>query len=174
MEEKQALTEEQRLLQERSAEKTRRVFFLFLIGIAAVGCLFVALALVRPHRTGVVTRVGRVSQYTVHTGTGRHRAGHKRYSANVRVQVKDTREQETVYYRVRDLDMIPQVGDEVAFSYSLLIGGNSPYPELWAVWIGVALLLMDGLALAGYLAAVRRKQAREYAEELAREAGERA
>ena len=143
------------------APQSRKVFFYFLIGIAAVGLLFVALAVLRPHTTGIVTRVGRISQYGVHSGTGKHRTEHKRFRSDVKVQVKGTNEKETVYYRVKDPSYIPQVGDEVQFSYSWLIGGNTPYPELWAIWMGLILLALDGTAFVGYLVVAHKKRQRE-------------
>jgi hypothetical protein len=136
----------------------RKVFLWFLVGIAAVGILFVGLAVLRPYKTGVVTRVGRISQYVVHSGKGRRRGGHKRYRSDVKVLVKGTDEKETVYYRVKDPSYIPQVGDEIQFSYSWLIGGCTPYPEYWAIWMGLILLALDGTVFVGYILVARKKK----------------
>gem|GEM_PF-5738319 len=129
--------------------RNKRIFFGFLLGIAAVGCLFLAFSLLRPHSIGVVLSVGRVSQVTAHSGKGIHRSEHVRLAADVKVQVKGTSRRETVYYRVPNASYLPQVGDEVAFANSWLVG-NTPYPELWAVWMGIALLGLDALAVLGY------------------------
>lgn len=158
MEDRRIDLEAQRPALTPDVQHNRKVFFWFLVGIAAVGILFVALAVLRPHKTGVVTRVGRISQYEVHTGRGRHRRGHKRYRSDVKVQVKGTDEKETVYYRVKDPSYIPQVEDEVQFSYSWLIGGCTPYPEYWAIWMGLILLGLDGTAFVGYVLVARKKK----------------
>lgn len=132
------------------------VIFYFLVGIAAVALFLLAFSLLIPHRTGVVTAVGRVSSYTVHTGTGRHSAGHTRYASEVKVQVKGTGERQTVHYRVDTPAQIPAVGDEIEFAdYPLT--GNGPYPEIWAVELGAIMLALDGAVAAGYLIWKRRK-----------------
>ncbi len=158
MEDRRNGLEEQRPTGTPDARQSRKVFFWFLAGIAAVGLLFVTLAVLRPHKTGTVTRVGRISQYVVHTGTGRHRSGHIRYRSDIKVQVKGTNEKETVYYRVKDPSYIPQVGDEIQFSYSWLIGGCTPYPEYWAIWMGLILLALDGTVLVGYILIARKEK----------------
>ena len=136
----------------------QKVLYGFLIGIAAVGCLFVLLALAKPHRTGVVTSVGRVSEYGYRTGMGRHAAKGGRFAADVQVRVKGTGETETVYYRTGSREAIPQVGDEVEFAYSLGVG-NAPYPQMWAMYTGAILL---GLDLIVFLVCqvIRRRQRR--------------
>ena len=74
------------------------------------------------------------------------------------ILVKGTDEKETVYYRVKDLSYIPQVGDEIQFSYSWLIGGCTPYPEYWAIWMGLILLALDGTVFVGYILVARKKK----------------
>ena len=160
MEDKRILTEEQRRKQRDMNDRARRVFSLFLIAMAAVGLLFVIIPFLKPHQTGVVTYVSRVTQQTGHSGTGIHRTTYKRFASNVRVQVKGTSEKETVHYRVRDEDMIPAVGDEIEFSRSLLVGCE-PYPAWWAIWTGVFLLGLVAVALLGYLIARRRQALNE-------------
>ena len=137
------------------------IVFYFLTGIAAVALFFIAFALLIPHRTGVVTAVGRVSSYTVRTGTGRHSAGHTRYASEVKVQVKSTGERQTVHYRVDKPERIPSVGDEIEFAdYPLT--GNGPYPEIWAVELGAVMLALDAVAAAIYLIWKRRKDDEAY------------
>ena len=126
------------------------VFRAFLIGIAVVGCLFLALALLKPHQTGVVVSVGHVSSYTARTGRGIHASKHRRYAADVRVRVAGSANTETVYYRVGRVEALPSVGDEVTFADSFLVG-NTPYPQMWAVRMGLLLLGLDLAALIVFL-----------------------
>ena len=156
MDEQRQLTEEQRRKQRDMTDRSRWVFSVFLISMAALGLLFVIIPFLKPHQTGVVTYVRRITQQTGHTGTGIHRTTYKRFASNVRVQVKGTSEKETVHYRVKNRDMIPAVGDEIEFSHSLLVGCE-PYPAWWAIWTGVFLLGLVGVALLGYLIAHHRK-----------------
>ncbi len=140
--------------------RKKKVFYGFIIGIAAVGCLFVLLALAKPYKTGVVTSVGRISEYSYRSGMGRHAERRGRYGADVRVLVKDTNQTETVYYRTGSPDAIPQVGDEVKFAYSFGVG-NAPYPQMGAVNTGVALLGLDLIVYLSYLITVRRQRRRQ-------------
>ena len=135
----------------------KKVFYGFIIGIAAVGCLFVLLALAKPHRTGIVTSVGHISERTYRTGMGRHAEKRGRYSADVRVRVKDTDQTETVYYRTGSREAIPQVGDEIEFAYTIGVG-NAPYPQMGAVYTGAALLGLDLVVFLSYLIITRRRQ----------------
>lgn len=128
----------------------------FLVGIAAVALFLLAFSLLIPHRTGIVTAVGRISPYTVRTGTGRHSAGHTRYASTVKVRVVDTGERQTVYYRVDKPERIPNVGDEIEFA-DYPFTGNGPYPEIWAVELGAIMLALDAAAFAVYLIWKRRK-----------------
>ena len=150
-------SEETKQNRQRDAQRTRKIFYWFIIGIAAVGCLFVVSALLKPHKTGVVTNVGRIRTYQTTTGRGRHRAKHTKYAADVKVRVKDSAETETVYYRVGNPDRIPAVGDEIEFGYSLA-AGNTPYPEMGAVWVGIAILGADAAAFLAHLLAKRRRK----------------
>ena len=143
------------------AAKTRKIFFIFLIAIAAVACLILALNLLRPHRTGTVVSVGRISSRTIHTGVGKNAREHNGYAANVKVRVKGSSEQVTVYYSGR-LSDIPQEGDEVQFGSSLT-GGYSPYPERWALELGLYMLGADLLVWLGYLFYRWRQQRRKAA-----------
>ena len=116
-----------------------RIFHSFIIGIAVVGLLFVAWALIRPHHTGVVTRLGHIGTATHTSGTGRHRHTRQGYSADVRIRLKDTGETVTVHYRVGRKESIPAEGDEVdVANYALT--GYGPYPEKWAVEMGLIIL----------------------------------
>ena len=146
----------QKSSQAQNAQRSKKTFFWFLIGIALLGCLFLAFSLLRPHRTGVVTNVGHITTQTAHTGTGIHRVEHKKYAADVRVKVKGTDERETVYYRTGNYAEFPEVGDEIEFAHSLLVG-NTPYPEKWAVRAGISLLVMDAAVYVVYLLVQRRK-----------------
>ena len=136
--------------------QSHRTFFCFIIGIAIVGLLFVGWALLRPHQTGVVTYVGHIGTATHTSGTGRHRHTRKGYSANVKVRLKDTSETVTVHYRVGKKESIPAEGDEVEVANYALIG-YGPYPEKWAVKMGLIMLGIDALVFAGYLIIQRRK-----------------
>ncbi len=137
--------------------QAKKVFFLFLIGVAAVGVLLTAFSFLLPHRTGVVTYVGRVSRYTAHSGVGKNSSEHTRFAADVRVRVKGSSETATVYYREGDPENIPKVGDEIEFAdYPLT--GNGPYPQAWAVKTGLFVLGLDALAYTGYLIAALRKK----------------
>ena len=139
--------------------QSHRTFFCFLIGIAVVGLLFVAWALLRPHHTGVVTRVGHICTATHTTGTGRHRHTHNGYSADVKVRLKNTGETVTVHYRVGRKESIPSEGDEVEVA-NYALTGYGPYPEKWAVEMGLILLGGDALVYAGYLIIRRRRMER--------------
>ena len=135
---------------------SHRAFFGFIIGIAVVGVLFVAWALLRPHHTGVVTRVGRISTTTHTSGTGRHRHARRGFSADVKVRLKDTGETVTVHYRVGKQESIPADGDEVEVA-NYALTGYGPYPEKWAVKLGLLMLGIDALVFAGFLVFQRRK-----------------
>ena len=135
---------------------SHRTFFGSIIGIAVVGVLFVAWALLRPHHTGVVIRVGRVGTVTHTSGSGRHRHTREGYSADVKVRLKDTGETVTVYYRVGKRESIPAEGDEVEVANHALTG-YGPYPQKWAVKLGLIMLGVDALVLVGYLIIQRRK-----------------
>ena len=133
-----------------------RTFFYFIIGIAIVGLLFLAWALLRPHHTGVVSRVGHIGTATHTSGTGRHRHTRKGYSADVKVRLKDTGEIVTVHYRVGRKESIPAEGDEVEVA-NYALTGYGPYPEKWAVEMGLIMLGGDALVYVGYLIIQRRK-----------------
>ena len=135
---------------------SHRAFFGFIIGIAVVGVLFVAWALLRPHHTGVVIRVGHVGTVTHTSGSGRRRHAREGYSADVKVRLKDTGETVTVYYRVGKRESIPAEGDEVEVANHALTG-YGPYPQKWAVKMGLIMLGVDALVLVGYLIIQRRK-----------------
>ena len=142
--------------------RSLKTFFVFMICFAAVGLFFIASALLNPHKTAVVVDTGRISTYTSTTGRGRHRAEHTRYKADVKVRVKDTSEIVTVYYRVRSPESIPSNGDEIQFANSMLVG-NTPYPQMWAVWTGVVLTGVAAILYVGYLIARYRKSKKHYA-----------
>ena len=142
--------------------RSLKTFFVFMICFAAVGLFFIASALLNPHKTAVVIDTGRISTYTSTTGRGRHRAEHTRYKADVKVRVKDTSEIATVYYRVRSPESIPSNGDEIQFANSMLVG-NTPYPQMWAVWTGVALTSVAVILYAGYLISKYRKSKKQEA-----------
>ena len=136
-----------------------KTFFYFIVGIAVVGLLFVAWALLRPHHAGVVTRVGRIGTTTHTSGTHGHRRIRKSYSADVKVRLADTGESVTVHYRVGRKESIPAEGDDVEVAdYALT--GYGPYPEKWAVKMGLIMLGVDALVYAGYLIARRRSTRR--------------
>ena len=147
---------EARPSQAQSAPKSRKIFYCFLIAIAAVGILFVAVSLLRPHQTGVVTYVGRIGRYTFHSGVGKNAGRRVRYKSDVKVRIRDSSQITTVYYRVKDPADIPELGDEIEFSNHWLVG-NQPYPQMGAVWTGIALLGADLLVYAGFLLADRRR-----------------
>lgn len=139
---------------------SNKVFLYFVIGIAVVGLLITAWALLRPHKTGVVVSVGHIGSATLQSGVGKNRNIHKGYSATVKVRVKDTGEIAKVYYRVGRAESIPSVGDEIEFAEYMLTG-NGPYPETWAVKLGIIMMGLDALVYVGYLAATwRRRSAR--------------
>ena len=142
--------------------RSLKTFFVFMICFVAVGLFFIASALLNPHKTAVVVDTGRISTYTSTTGRGRHRAEHTRYKADVKVRVKDTSEIVTVYFRVRSPESIPSNGDEIQFANSMLVG-NTPYPQMWAVWTGVALTGVAAILYVGYLIARYRKSKKHYA-----------
>ena len=146
--------------QARNTRRSNRVFFGFLIGIAAVGCLFLAFLLV-PHKTGIVTSVGRVGEHAWYSGVGRHKSKNQGFSADIQVRVKDSTEMVTVHYRVGNELDIPLAGEEIEFAdYPLT--GYGPYPQMWAVKMGALLLGADALVYGGYLiAAYRKKQKAE-------------
>lgn len=127
----------------------RPIIIYFLLSIAIVALFFIAFSTLIPHRTATVISAGRISQYTAHSGTGKNRRAHKRYGSDIRVRVKDSGETETVYYRVADPRNIPDVGDEIEFA-SYPLTGNGPYPQMWAVWLGVIMLGLDGIAAVLY------------------------
>ena len=133
-----------------------RTFFCFIIGIAVVGLLFVTWALLRAHHTGVVTRVGRIGTATHTSGTGRHRHTRKGYSADVKVRLRDTGETVTVHYRVGRRESIPAEGDEVEVA-NYALTGYGPYPEKWAVEMGLIMLGVDALVIIGYWMVRRRR-----------------
>lgn len=135
---------------------SHRIFFRFIIGIAVVALLFVAWALLRPHHTGIVTRVGHIGTTTHTSGTGRHRHARKGYSADVKVRLKDTGETVAVHYRVGRKESIPAEGDEVEVA-NYALTGYGPYPEKWAVEMGLIMLGIDAMVYAGYLIVRRRK-----------------
>ncbi len=135
--------------------RSNRTFLCFVIGIAVVGLLFVTWALLRPHHTGVVTRVGHIGTTTHTTGTGRHRHAQKGYAADVKVRLQDTGESVTVHYRVGRRESIPLEGDAVEVAEYALTG-YGPYPEKWAVKLGLIMLGIDALVFAGYLIIRRR------------------
>ena len=128
-------------------QRARKTFFIFLAAIAAVGLLFAVSSVIKPHRSGTVVFVGHVSQPSSHTGIGRHSVKHHTYSSDVKVRVKDSSETVTVYYRVGRASDIPEVGDEVEFAHSVLIG-NVPYPQIWALKLGLYMLGLDLLVFA--------------------------
>lgn len=136
--------------------QSHRTFFCFLIGIAFVGLLFVVWALLRPHHTAVVTRVGHIGTATHTSGTGRHRHTYKGYSADVKARIVDTGETVTVYYRVGKRESIPAEGDEVEVA-NYALTGYGPYPQKWAVEMGLILLGIDALVFIGYLLIQQRK-----------------
>lgn len=133
-----------------------RIFHSFIIGIAVVGLLFVAWALIRPHHTGVVTRLGHIGTATHTSGTGRHRHTRQGYSADVRIRLKDTGETVTVHYRVGRKESIPAESDEVEVA-NYALTGYGPYPEKWAVEMGLIILGIDALVYVGYLIMQRRQ-----------------
>ncbi len=134
----------------------KTIFFAFLIGLAVVGCLFLAF-LLAPHKTGIVTSGGRVSSHTWYSGVGRHKSKNSGYASDVRVRIRDTGETVTVHYRVGNALDIPQVGEEVQVAdYPLT--GYGPYPEMWAVKMGALVLGVDMLLYIGYLVAAYRKK----------------
>lgn len=135
-----------------------RTFYCFIIGIAVVGLLFVARALLRPHHTGVVTRVGHIGTATHTSGSGIHRHTHNGYSADVKVRLKDTGETVTVHYRMGKRESIPAKGDEVEVADHALTG-YAPYPQKWAVEMGLILLGIDALVFVGYRIVQRRRMA---------------
>ena len=62
----------------------------------------------------------------------------------------------TVHYRVGRKESIPAEGDEVdVANYALT--GYSPYPEKWAVEMGLIILGIDALVYVGYLSMQRRQ-----------------
>lgn len=130
-------------------ERSRKVFLLLVLLAAVAGVFLIVSAVFAPHKTGIVTRVGRITTREVSSGVGRHRSTHERYASDVKVRVKDTSETETVYYRVKNIESIPQVGDEIQFGYSLAVG-NVPYPQMWAVWVGVFLLGLAAVLFGGF------------------------
>lgn len=133
-----------------------RTFYYFIIGIAIVGLLFVVWALLRPHHTGVVSSIGRIGTTTHTSGRGRHRHARKGFSADVKVRLKDTGETVTVHYRVGKKESIPAEGDEVEVA-NYALTGYGPYPEKWAVEMGLIMLGIDALVFVGYLIVQRRK-----------------
>ena len=139
------------------ANKSRKVFYYFLIGIAAVGLWFVASALLQHHQTGVVTRIGRISTTSHHVGVGKNAHDVKGWNAEVQVRAKDTGETVTVHYRVGRRESIPQEGDEIEFYNDLLVE-YQPYPQMWAVKMGIALLGADLAVYTGFLIYNARKK----------------
>lgn len=133
-----------------------RVFYWLLIAFAAVGILCIGITLLRPHYTGTVLSAGRVTTGTARHGIGKNVNIRKFYSADVKVRRTDTGEVITVYYRAPSADNFPQAGDEVEFANTLLVG-YQPYPQMWAVWLGLAILGGDLLVYLGFLIARRRK-----------------
>ena len=131
-----------------------KTFYLFLIGIAAVGIVFLAFALLLPRHTGTVTRVGRISAHTDSWGRGRHRHARTVYASDVRVRPDGASGEETVYYRVSDPSAIPAEGDRV--TYARTLAGYTPYPEPWAVRTALLLLGADALVWGVSLIARRR------------------
>ena len=147
-------------IEKTEAEKSRKVFYYFLIGIAAVGLFFLANALIRVHQTGIVTFVGRISTTSHHVGVGKNAHDVNGWSANVRVRVKDTGETVTVHYRVGRRESIPQEGDEIEFYYDLLTE-YQPYPQMWEVKMGIVMLSADLAVYIGYLIYNARKKRKE-------------
>ena len=141
--------------------QNKKVFLLLVLLSTVVGIFFIASALLNPHKAGIVTNVGRISIQTSTSGTGRNRSKRSNYAADVKVRDKITSEIVTVYYRVRNVESIPETGDEIQFGYSLVIGGYTPYPQMWAVWTGVFLLGLSAILFGGYLIGKQRKNRTE-------------
>lgn len=141
-------------------ERSRKVFLRLVLLAAVAGAFLIVSALFNPHKTGIVTSVGRITTYKASTGVGKHRSEFTKYASDVKVRVKDTSDTERVYYRVRDLESIPQVGDEIKFAHSFAVG-NVPYPQMWAVWTGVFLMGLAGVLFGGYKIDEFRKNKRK-------------
>ena len=125
-------------------DQTWLIFRIFMLALGVAGCLMLLLTVARPHQTGVVTAVGHVSQRSYSSGTGRHASRRGGYASDVRVRAKDTGETVTVHYRVRTLEEIPAVGDEVEFADDPLVG-YQPYPQHGFILLG-AILMAAALA----------------------------
>ena len=142
----------------KNPQRSKKTFIILVLAAAVIGIFFIASALLNPHKAGIVTNVGRISKQTWTSGTGKNRSKRSNYAADVKVRDKETSEIVTVYYRVRNVESIPETGDEIQFGYSLVIGGYTPYPQMWAVWTGVFLLGLSAVFFGGYLIAELRKK----------------
>ena len=124
--------DESKTARKQKGNQSGRVFYIILIGLAISGSLILALSLLVPHKTGTVQSSGmrnRRRRYTV-------------YHANLEVRSDDSTEMETVPFKSRNINDIPQVGDKIKYAH-FLISGTAPYPHNRAVIFGASLLLVD-------------------------------
>lgn len=128
--------------------RARKWMLWLTIVLVVVGCAFLAWSRFAPHRTAVVTGVGRARSYTTSSGRGRHgrRHDHTVYACDVSARALDNGEEVTVYCRAPERSKLPTVGDEIEFTRDLFIG-NAQYPQKWQARLGLFLLGLGALAL---------------------------
>ena len=134
--------DESKTARKQKGNQSGRVFYIILIGLAISGCLILALSLLVPHKTGTVISVGRISSSTHSSGMRNRRRRYTVYRANLEVRSDDSTEMETVPFKSRNINDIPQVGDKIKYAH-FLISGTAPYPHNRAVIFGASLLLVD-------------------------------
>jgi hypothetical protein len=127
-----------------------------LIGTVVLGGFLILFSLVKPHYTGTVISRGRISQVEGHGGMRRRSSSHHyHYSSDVKVRQDNSNEIVTVYYRVPDLETIPQVGDLIQYTGSIV--GNVPYPNLLLVQVGGILIAIPALIFFIRFLCLRKK-----------------
>ena len=134
--------EESKPAKSQNQKQSGKAFYLILIGLAVAGSLILALSLLVPHKTGTVISVGRISSGTQSSGLRSRRHRYTVYRANLEVRSDDTAEMETVPFKSRNINDIPQAGDKIKYAH-YLISGTAPYPHNRAAIFGASLLLVD-------------------------------
>lgn len=143
---------------QKPASSSNWAFFRSLLIVSAVlGCFLILFSLVKPHDSGTVVSRGRITQVRRRSGMRRRNSSRYHYSADVKVRKDNSNEIVTVYYRVPDPETIPQVGDLIQYTGSIV--GNVPYPNLLHIQIGGALMAIPAIVFLVRFLCLRKKKA---------------
>ena len=133
------------------------IFRSLLIVSAVLGCFLILFSLVKPHDSGTVVSRGRITQVRRRSGMRRRNSSRYHYSADVKVRQDNSNDIVTVYYRVPDLETIPQVGDLIQYTGSIV--GNVPYPNLLLIQVGGILIVIPALVFLIRFLCLQKKKA---------------